>query len=236
MSGPRWLLPLAWPAYLLAVVLMTLVAVGGLVVGENGVALAATGVGAVLLFVGRRYIGRRGVPGDSEGSAAPAHNWGDVSRTSAFEPRERAPGERAVYETRVDDQPVTARLVGAAGPETTDAGVTLVETPTGVARPGTGFTVESSRDEIPLSAATSRRVRSLLRSTGGRLRFDDRVGVVRHESGGTLADPETLERAAKTVAAVAHAVEDSAAIDTAHDTVAESNAEGTLSLEEPERG
>jgi|APHM01.1.fsa_nt_gi hypothetical protein len=231
MSRPGWLPPLAWRVYFLAVILFALVGVGGLVADEGGVALAAVGLGTALLYVGQRYVGSRSVFSDESIQTATTHRWGDVSGMSAFEPREVLPRDHAVYETRVDGQPVTARLVGGTGPETTRAGVTLVETPAEVARPGTGLTVESPQDEIPLSAATSRRVRELLRSTDGRLRFDDRVGVVRHESEGTLSDPDSLERAAKTTVAVARAVENSTAVDTAPDT----NPQAELSLEKPGR-
>ncbi len=189
------------------VVLLTgLVVVGGLVVGAWAFAGVAVLVCAAVLYI----MGVPLSPGDSRGEPPDAvDRYRALTDDSAFTPRETPVDRGTVYETTVDDRPVTVRLVGSAGDDSAQA-TTLVETPTGVARPGTGFAVDRVADDAPLPAETARQVRSVLRATGGRLQVDDRVGVVRYECGEVLADPDALRRAAETVTAVAGVTEDRA--------------------------
>ena len=194
------------------VLFLGLVVVGGLVVGAWPVVAGGVVAGAVVLFVSGAFT----LAGARETSPTAAARWRQVADAAAFTPRSTPVDATSVYETSVDDRPVTARLVAgdATDPETA---TTLVETPTDVARPGTGFAVEAAGDDVPLPDDVARGVRSLVSSSGGGLSVDDRVGVVRYEGDGTLADPAALERAAGVVAAVAAVVEERATVDEAAD-------------------
>ena len=112
----------------------------------------------------------------------------------------------SVYETQVDDRPVTVRLVGGTSGGD-GAPVTTVETPLRTVRRGAGLTVDdpAALDGVDwLSDADG--VRNGL-PADARLTVDDSLGVVRCEVGGVVGDADRLTGVARAVAGVADAVE-----------------------------
>ncbi len=113
-----------------------------------------------------------------------------------------------VYETRVDDRPITARIAGGdpGDPETV---TTTVETPLRAVSPGDGVALDDTDavdavDWLPGDPAAD--LRDHL-DDGASVTVDDRLGVVRWETDGVVTDADDLVAVATAVAGLADAVE-----------------------------
>ncbi|PSQ40242.1 hypothetical protein BRD13_00025 [Halobacteriales archaeon SW_5_70_135] len=170
--------------------------------------LAVAGVAALWVGASWYLAGRSSVDPSlpSPFAADDPDALASLSERAGFGPVDTV-SSAAVYETRVDGRPVTLRRAG-------EDARTVVETPLSVARVGTGF-VAARPDDEDVPPGTD--LPALLRTAGGELRVDDRIGVVTYTAE-SVADPDVLAGATRVVAAVAGVVEDRAAPDDAEES------------------